>query len=301
MSGSTPRSEPSAAAAAALTRLAVEAGAAIRAARRSRRWTLRELAGAAGMAISVVHRIESGLPSSLESYARIGVALGVRPELLFTDGRHTVLKVQPDLVHAWMGDSEAGHIQRFRLPVSLDEPYQHFQFAGRGDVVSWSLGDRAFLHIENRTRFPNLQEAAGSFNAKREYLADAVAKRVGLRGGWRSQTHVMACLWSGEVQHVLRLRTATFRAICPDPPDAFAAWWAGTPPERGVATCLVLFDPQDRPRARRFVGLDDALRADARYRGYAEAGLAITGIDGQPPRFPTPSNASGSPAPRRSA
>jgi hypothetical protein len=136
-----------------------------------------------------------------------------------------------------------------------------------------------------------LQEAAGSYNSKREYLADAVAKRLGMRGGWASVTHVMACRWSGEVQHILRLRTASFRAICPDAPDAFAAWWAGTPPSTGSTNCLVLFDPRDRPRARRFVGLEDGLKTEARYRGYAEAVEALAGPAQPTPRFPAPSNA----------
>jgi hypothetical protein len=239
-----------------------------------------------------VHRLEPGLPASVETYARVAVVLALRPELLFLDERRSLATVrQADPVHAWMGDAEAGRFQGFGLPVSLDEPYQHYQFAGRGDLVSWSVPERAFLHVENRTRFPNLQEAAGSYNAKREYLADAVAKRLGIRGGWTSVTHVMACLWSGEVQHLLRLRTASFRAICPDSPDAFAAWWAGSPPATGSANCLILFDPRERPRARRFVGLEDGLKAEARYRGYAEAAAALAGASQPTPRFPAPSKA----------
>jgi transcriptional regulator with XRE-family HTH domain len=268
----------------------VEAGAAIRAARRARRWPLRLLANAAGLSISVVHRLETGMPASLESYARAAVALGLRPELLFVDPRRLPADGrQADAVHAWMGDAEAARFQGHQFPVSVDEPYQHYQFAGRGDVVSWSLADLAFLHVENRTQFPNLQEAAGAYNAKRQYLADAVARRLGLRGGWQSVTHVMACLWSGEVQHLLRLRTATFRAICPDGPEAFGAWWDGEPPRTGVSNALVLFDPLERPRARRFVGLDAGLRVDARYRGYADAAASLA--DARRAAFSAPSNA----------
>jgi transcriptional regulator with XRE-family HTH domain len=275
MPGRTPKSTPSPSAATAASRLAVEAGAAIRAARRARRWTLRKLADAAGIGVSGAHRVEAGEAGSLETYARMGVALGLRSELTFTDERRPSSPRQEDVAHAWMGEAEAAHFQRLTFPVAVDEPYQHYQFAGRGDVVVWSAPQRAFLHIENRTRFPNVQEAAGSYNAKREYLASAVAQRLGIRRGWASITHVMVCLWSSEIQHVLRLRTATFRAICPDGPDSFAAWWAGTPPASGTANCLVLFDPRDRPRSRRFVGLSDALRVDARYRGYAEAAAEV--------------------------
>src|SRR3972149_4656225 len=65
----------------------------------------------------------------------------------------------------------------------------------------------------------------------------------GRGGGWRSETHVIAALWSSEVLHSLRLRTASFEAVCPDPPNAFAAWWSGEPPAQSRASCLVVLDP----------------------------------------------------------
>jgi hypothetical protein len=80
------------------------------------------------------------------------------------------------------------------------------------------------LHVENRTRFPDLQGFAGSYDTKRAYLAPDLARRLGIEGGFRSVTHVVAALWSSEVLHALRLRTASFAAICPGSGDAFAAW-----------------------------------------------------------------------------
>lgn len=71
------------------------------------------------------------------------------------------------------------------------------------------------LHIENRTRFPDLQEAAGSFNAMCQYLAVVLARQVGPRR-FDSQTHVMAGLWSSEVIHAVRLHPSTFRALAAD-------------------------------------------------------------------------------------
>jgi transcriptional regulator with XRE-family HTH domain len=251
--------------------MAMQIGASIREARRLRRWTLRELGARTGLTAAAVQRIESGQPGSLISYARIGTALGLRPELAIVEERRTRAVWTEDPVHSWMGEVEAHRYQGFKLPVSLDEPYQHYQFAGRADVVSWSLADRALVHLENRTRFPNLQDALGSYNAKRAYLADAVARRVGLRGGFASVTHVIVGLWSAEVQHVLRLRRSTFRAICPDDPSAFAAWWEGRPPRSGATSSFVLLDPVERTRGRRWVGLDDALRVEARHRDYASA------------------------------
>jgi hypothetical protein len=124
-------------------------------------------------------------------------------------------------------------------------------------------------------RFPNLQDAAGSDNAKRSYLAPVIAERIGLRGGFRSVTHAMVGLWSSEVLHAVRIRTATFRALCRDSIEAFASWWKGIPPKVGTTSTFVLFDPIARSRARRFVDLDAAMRVEARHRGYAEAATAF--------------------------
>ncbi|MEP7158833.1 MAG: hypothetical protein ABI797_05360, partial [Chloroflexota bacterium] len=150
-----------------------------------------------------------------------------------------------------------------------DEPYQHYQFAGRADVVAWDLETLALLHIENRTRFPDFQDMAGSFNAKRAYLGRVLAERLGI-GGWRSETHVIAALWSSEVVHALRLRTESFLAICPQPPEAFAAWWSGHPPATGKSSCLVVMDPLASGRQRAFANLDEAVRARPLHRGYVD-------------------------------
>jgi hypothetical protein len=171
-----------------------------------------------------------------------------------------------------MGELEAAHLHSLGFAVAVDEPYQHYQFAGRADVVAWSTTDRALLHIENRTRFPNLQEAAGSYNAKRAYLANVLADRWDVRGGFATVTHVMAALWSAEVIHAVRLRGATFRSLCPDPTAAFEAWWSGHPPDPGQSSAFVLFDPFAVGRARRFVDMDTAVAAARpRVRGYADA------------------------------
>ena len=122
---------------------------------------------------------------------------------------------------------------------------------------------------------------AGSFNAKRAYLARALGERHGI-SRWASETHVIAALWSSEILHALKLRAESFRSICPDPPDAFSQWWVGNPPRTGVTSALVVLDPLATGRRRAFVGLDHALTSRRRYRG-----------------LPTPSPSSRKPASRR--
>ncbi len=173
-----------------------------------------------------------------------------------------------------MGELETRHLRTFGIPTGIDEPYQHYQFAGRADVVAWDVAARALLHIENRTRFPDFQEMAGAFNAKKAYLADAIGARLGV-GRWVSQTHVIAALWTSEVLRAIRSRSESFRSLCPDTPDAFAGWWRGEPPRAGDTASLIVLDPLARSRQRQWIGLADALAVRPRYAGYPEVAAGL--------------------------
>jgi len=244
--------------------------------RRVRRLTLRQLGAMADVAASVVHEAESGGDVSLDSYVRIADALAMRVEASATPSRRRPTDRSGDLVHGAMGEVQAAHLRGLRLAVAIDEPYQHFQFAGRGDVVSWDLERRAMLHIENRTRFPNVQEVAGSYNAKRAYLGQVLAKRLGIHR-WRSETHVIAGLWSAEACRQARSRLETFRSLCPDPTEAFDRWWANDPPPEGPRSTMVIFDPMPAiGRRRRYVGLDALAGVESRYRDYADAARRLS-------------------------
>ncbi len=260
--------------------MAAAVGGVIHEHRRRRGWPIRELAARAGVSPALVQHIESGGTGSLDAYARIITALDLRPELDAVDPRAKGVSRGPseDVVHAAMGELEAGRLRTFGLKVAIDEPYQHYQFAGRADVVAWDPEARALLHIENRTRFPNIQEAAGSYNAKRSYLADDLATRWGLGRGWASVTHAIVALWSSEVLHAVRLRAQTFRALCPDEPASFEAWWAGRPATiRGVTSTFLLCDPSHGVRdGYRFATLEEALRVRPRVRDYPDAAARLS-------------------------
>lgn len=263
-------------AAKALTRMSVTAGQSVRDERRRRHWTLREVGERAGVSAAQLQQLESGVPVSLETYARVATSLDLWPELTATDPR----KQRPgqageqDFVHAAMGELEVSRLRAHGFGVAIDEPYQHYQFAGRADVVAWDAAARALLHIENRTRFPDIQGALGSYAAKRSYLADVLAQRLKVPGArWWTVTHVIVALWSAEVLHDLRLRTETFTTACPDPAADFRQWWSGVAPSGArVASSLLLLDPSpDISDERRFAELKDAQRVRPRYRGYADA------------------------------
>jgi transcriptional regulator with XRE-family HTH domain len=255
-------------------RLASTLGREVRQERLRRRWSLKELATRAQLSLATVHRIEMGEATLLDTYARLAVALGTEPAFSLRTPRPAGQAPDADPVHAAMGEAEAAHLGALGFEVLLDEPYQHFQFAGRADLVAVDRDTRALLHLENRTRFPDLQAAIGSYNAKRAYLAPQLAGRLGIAGGFRTTTHVIVALWSAEALHTLRLREASFRSVCPDPASDFGTWWDGTPPEgNGQKSTLVLFDPLPGQRStrRRWVGLGDLHTVEPRYRGYSDA------------------------------
>lgn len=261
-----------------LDQIVAVAGSRIRAERDRRGWSLATLALRAGVSRSAAQTAESGKHASLEMIVALSAALGLSVELDLVDrkrrDRLTSLRSE-DPVHAAMGELEARRLRGFGFPVAIDEPYQHYQFSGRADLAAWSVEDRALLHLENRTQFPNVQESLGSFNAKRAYLASELAARLGLRP-FVSETHVMVCLWSSEVLHALRIHPETFRATCPDPADRFAAWWGGVHPAQGRSTALIVLDPLAEGRQRQWVDLETAISITRpRVRGYADAALRL--------------------------
>jgi transcriptional regulator with XRE-family HTH domain len=209
-------------------------GALVREKRIRQGWALRELAARARLSVAMVQTIESGAAGSIDAYVRLATALSLRLDLGLTDptdrpGERSRRAIDP--VHSAMGEFEAGQLRSLGFQVGVDEPYQHFQFAGRADVVAWDIGRRALLHLENRTRTPDFQDAAGSYNAKRAYLAEAIGGRVGvaLRA---SETHVMVALWSAEMLHAIRLRPEAFTSSAPTVRTASQLGGAASRPRR---------------------------------------------------------------------
>jgi hypothetical protein len=262
--------------------MAAIAGQAVRDERTRRGLTLRDCAERAGVSAALVQTLESGGSASLEAWARVATALELRPELILEAPRRRPALRSTDPVHSAMGELQAAHFHKLGFRVAIDEPYQHFQFAGRADLVAWDLERQALLHLENRTRFPDIQDALGSYGAKRAYLPKVLADRFGIsRTGWRVVTHAIVALWSAEVLHTLRLRSETFRSACPDPADAFEAWWGGgIPTEERSTSTLVLFDPNPGRRAT-FAGVAALSTVRPRYRGYADAADRVGAVLGE--------------------
>ncbi len=254
-------------------------GQEIRSERLRRGWTLDDLAKRGGVSIGRIHDIEAGNPSSVEGYVRLALALGLEPRLTVRNERVARTARDVDPVHSAMGEVEAAHLRSLGFEVLIDEPYQHYQFSGRADLLAISRERRALLHLENRTRFPDIQDAIGSFNGKRAYIGPELAARIGIAGGFRTEIHVIVGLWSAEVLHSLRLRRETFTSVGPDPADRFGAWWAGTIDllKPGKTSSIVVLDPLPGRRSsrRRWIGLEAAMTADPRYRGYADVADAL--------------------------
>src|SRR5919107_1478672 len=156
--------------------LAGHLGVTIREERLRRGWGMREVALRSGLSLGGLHAIEHGRPASLATYAALAATLGLEPsfELIDPRTRRRVVR-QEDVVHAAMGELVARQMRMNGFDVAIDDPFQHYQFAGRADVLAWSIERRALLHVENKTRFPNVQDAFVSYNTKRRYLPAIVA------------------------------------------------------------------------------------------------------------------------------
>ena len=271
MSPPSTRQPPAPAAASLAGRVAAAIGTAARDERRRRQWTAGEVARRAHVSPATVTNVEAGRRASLDVYARLALVLGLSLDVSTVGTRGRGERAGTDFVHAAMGELEAGKLAALGYRVAIDHPYQHYQFAGRADLLAWAVEPARLLHIENRTRFPDLQQVAGSFNAKRHYLAPVLADQLGI-GRFASMTHVMVALWSSEVIHSIRIRQATFRALCPDPDSRVRAWLEGDPPATASSSSLVLLDLFATQQSRMLVGLDGVLAGvRPRIRGYREA------------------------------
>lgn len=258
-------------------RLATRMGVAINDERRRRRMTIRTLATKAAVSSGTIHKIENGARASVEMYVRVARALDRTFECQLVDpkARPDATREDADLVHAAMGELEVAALRSHGTQTGLDEPWQHYHFAGRADVLGWDTARGALMRIENRTRFPDVQDSIGRFKNEQRYLATALWRPLGFERLPGTQLHVMVGLWSAEVLRVLRQRPETFRSTFPDPPDAFFAWMAGALPTSGGST-FVLLDPLATGKQRRFIGLEDALGgARPRVRGYADAAARL--------------------------
>ena len=260
--------------------MAAEAGGAFHYERRRRQLTLRELAARARLSPATIHALECGEIGSLDAYSRVSVALGLRPELRMVDPRRRdgARSRDEDPVHAAIVEALATRYAAVGYETFVDEPFQHYRFGGRADLVAVHRAGRALLHHEIKGDLPNVGETAGSWNSKRAYLASCLADRLGM-AGWSAVTHVLTFAWTAEVLHVLRIRATTFRALAPDSADSFAAWWTGRPPTSGRSSTMILWDPLDRPRAARWVGPEGFATARPRHRDYAGVAIALRDVE----------------------
>ena len=152
-----------------MARLAIGLGREAAEERGRRRLTLSQVAANSGLGRATVHDLENGAGGSLASYVRLAHALKLKPQFRLVDPRRREAEGgrARDPVHAGMGEAEAAHLRANGFRVGLDEPFQHYHFSGRADVVAWSVEQAELLHIENKTQFPDLQDCFGSFNSKR--------------------------------------------------------------------------------------------------------------------------------------
>ena len=257
-------------------RLALLYGMQVRDARQARGWSVAELGRRSGLSPDMVYRIEAGQPGSLDAFARLAVALGRTARLELIDPRRRDMRpisARILCIRPWASSKRptSGRSASTWVLMSListtssrDARISLHGTSTRGLCCTSRTG----LDSPTSRRWPALSTRNGPT------WPPTSPTRAGVPS-WRSETHVIAALWSSEVLHALRLRTSSFRALCPDSPETFSEWWAGRPPKAGATSTIIVLDPLASPKRRAFVGLDDALGARPRYRGYADAAVML--------------------------
>ena len=110
---------------------ATRVGVAVGEERARRGWTTRDVASRARVSAATISNVEAGRRASLDVYARLAAALGLALDVTLEKRRRGRARGQSDLVHAAMGEIEAGWLRALGYEVAIDHPYQHYQFAGR--------------------------------------------------------------------------------------------------------------------------------------------------------------------------
>ncbi len=273
MSPRSAQRPPSQRAAALANRIAVRFGERIQNRREERRWTLAVLAKAARLSIGLVHKIDAGQPGSIDSYARLATALGLD---LFDSGDQSRgsddTHRDQDPVHAAMGEVEAKHLRRLGYVVRMDEPYQHFRFAGRADSWpgTWGAAPSCISRTERASRTSRTRSAVTTESARTSVACwpsvsgspkGGAARRMrSSRSGHPRSFEACACASNRSWPSV--------RTMSRSSPHGGQA-----NPAAGRHTTLVILDPVDFGRRDQasFIGLADLGRAEPRYTGYAEA------------------------------
>jgi hypothetical protein len=121
-----------------------------------------------------------------------------------------------------------------------------------------------------------VQDALGSFAAKRAYLGAELAARLGVRS-WLSETHIFAGLWSTEVVGSMRRHRSSLEALSPDPAsEVFARWWSGESAVEGRHVGVILLNPVTRRAGTaRWTTMQRALDTRSRHSSYSAAARAI--------------------------
>jgi len=222
--------------------------------------TMRTLAARAAVSSSTIHKIENGARASIGMYVRVAKALDreFACQLVDPTGRRDAVRDDADIVHAAMGELEVATLRSHGFRTGLDEPWQHYHFAGRADVLGWDTALSALLRIENRTRFPDVQDSIGRFKNEQRYLVTALWRPLGFERLPRTELHVMVGLWSAEVLRVLRQRPETSVPLPTRP--SLLRMDGGAAAAVGGVHVRAARPPRDRPAAT-FTRLEEAPRS----------------------------------------
>ena len=159
-------------------------GLVLRALRRRRGWTQRELAGGAGASQSVVSRVERGHldGASLAAVRRLFAELEARAEI-GVRWRGAELERLLDEDHAAVVAAVARVLEAFGWTVWLEVTYSEYGERGSIDILATKAAERAVLIGEVKTDLPSAEQVGRKTDEKAR-LGPRLVER---REGWRPE------------------------------------------------------------------------------------------------------------------
>lgn len=201
---------------------AVRFGLSIRALRRRRRWTQRQLAAKAGLSQSAISRAERGDVWRLttRTLIAIGEALGARLSIrVLWQGED--LDRLLDAAHAGLVERVIGILQANGWDVVPEATFNHFGERGSIDILAWHPVHGALLIVEVKSVVPDMQSLLLGVDRKARIAPELATER-----GWRvrSVSRLIVLPADRTARRRVAAHRATFDVAYPARTRGIARW-----------------------------------------------------------------------------
>lgn len=201
---------------------AVRLGLAVRALRRRRGWTQRELGARCGLSQSTISDVECGLGfvSTVDTLMRLVAALGARVDLRILSHGEDLDRLL-DARHADIVEHVAAFLRRHGWQVVPEVTFSVYGERGSIDLLAYHPATGSLLVVEVKSAIPDVQRTLAGIDRKAR-LAVAIAKER----GWQVSTVSRWLVVAGDATTRRRIHRhdATFAAALPGRTTELTGW-----------------------------------------------------------------------------